>query len=213
MIDIKKLKEEQVRLAKKIIVKDNFTEITKIGGCDQAYMDKKIISVITVLSYPDLKLIEKKYSILDVEPPYIPGYMFYREGPAIIETYNKLENKPDVLMVDGSGILHPRRIGIASHLGLVLDVATIGVIKSLICGELKNDRVYVNGELRGQLILTKASSNPIFVSAGHKISLKTAVKLVKETIRIPYKMPQPIALAHKFANKLKKFQKGKETTE
>src|SRR3989344_2108963 len=177
-IDIKRLKDEQLKLSKKVIVKDVSIEISKIGGCDQTYAKGKVICVITVLSYPDLKLVEKKYTIKDVEIPYLMGYLFYSEGPAIIETYNKLENKPDLLMVDGSGILHPRRIGIASHLGLVLDVATIGVIKSLICGELKNDRVYVNGELRGQLILTKASSNPIFVSAGHKISLKTAVKLV-----------------------------------
>lgn len=208
-IDIKKLREEQVKLAKKLIIKDMPSEINRIGGCDQTYVDNKIICVITVMNYPDLKLIEKKYSIANVEQPYVPGYVFYREGPVILETYNKIENKPDVLMIDGPGIIHPRKIGIASHVGLVLDIPTIGITKSMLCGELKNDKVYVNDEIRGQLVVTKNNSNPIFVSAGHKISLKKSVKIVKETTKAPYKTPEPIALAHKFANKLKKFQKGK----
>ena len=212
-IDIKKLKDEQLKLSKKVIVKDVPIEISKIGGCDQTYAKGKVICVITVLSYPDLKLVEKKYTIKDVEIPYMMGYLFYSEGPAIIETYNKLENKPDLLMVDGSGILHPRRIGIASQLGLVLDTQTIGLTKNMLCGELRNDKVYINDEVRGQLVVTKPGGNPIFVSPGHKITLKKAVKLVKETVKLPYKMPEPLALAHKFANKLKKFQKGKEPSE
>jgi len=209
-IDIKRMREEQVKLAKKLEIREMQAEITKIGGCDRVYMDKKMICAITVMGYPGLKLLEKKYSIVDIEQPYVPGYLFYREGPGIIETYNKLENKPDVLMVDGSGIIHPRKIGLVSHLGLVLDIATVGITRSMMCGELKGDKVYINDEIRGQLVVTKANSNPVFVSPGHKISLKKAVKLVKETTKIPYKMPEPVAMAHKFANKLKKFQKGKE---
>ncbi len=211
-IDIRKLKEEQLKLAKKVIIKDVAFEINKIGGCDQTYMDGKIICVITVLSYPDLKLVEKKYTLKDAELPYMEGYLFYGEGPVIIETYNKLENKPDLLMVDGSGILHPRKIGIASQLGLVLDVPTLGVTKNMLCGELQGDKVLLNDEIRGQLVVTKQGGNPIFVSPGHKMTLKKAVKLVKETVKAPYKMPDPVALAHKFANKLKKFQKGKESS-
>jgi len=212
-IDLKKLRDEQVRLAKKVIIKDLPFEINKIAGCDHAYMENKIICVITVMSYPEKKLLEKKYSIGDVKEPYVPGYLFYREGPIMIETYNKLENKPDILMVNSSGILHPRKIGLASHLGLVLDIPTIGITQNMLCGQLKNDKVYLNDEIRGQLIVTKEKSNPVFVSPGHKISLKKAVRLVKDTTKLPYKMPESIAIAHKYANKLKKFQKEKKPIE
>jgi len=125
----RELKEEQIKLAKKIITTNSFEKITTIGGVDQAYVDDNIISAIAVCDYKNLKVIEKKYAVVEAKIPYKSSYLFYRDGPAIIEAFNKLENKPDVLIVEANGILHPRRIGMASHLGILIDTATIGITK------------------------------------------------------------------------------------
>ncbi len=204
------LKTEQLKLAKKVITTNQFSDIKLVAGTDQTVVNKHIIAVISVLTYPKLEEVEKKYAIIEQQVPYTPGYMFYHEGLAIMEAYNKLEKKPDILMVKGDGILHPRRIGIASHLGLVLDIPTIGILKTLLCGELKNDTAYVGNEARGKLLVTKKTGNPIFVSPGHKCTLETAFEITKKCVVPPHKMPEPIATSHKLIIKLRKFQRDKQ---
>lgn len=203
--EVKRFKEEQLKLAKKVITKDDFDKIELVGGVDQAFIDKRrIISAVVVCDYKTMDIVEKKYAIVEVKVPYIPGYLSYREAPAIVETVNELEQKPDILMVDGHGISHPRRIGLASHVGLLLDIPTIGVAKRLLCGEVKNGKVYVNNEVRGIELKTKEFARPIYISPGHRISLKTAVEIVKKCVRLPHKLPEPLYLAHMYANKIKK---------
>lgn len=204
MIDIKKLKEEQAKLAKKVIIRDITKNIKTIGGVEQAFVENKILSVIVVCDYKDFKVIENKYSVVDAKIPYISGFLFYREGPAIIETFNKLEQKPDVLIVNGNGILHPRRIGMASQLGILLDTATIGVTKRLMLGEVKEKTIYVEKEARGYEFISREHANPIYVSPGHKVSLKTSMEIVKKSIKYPHKLPEPLHLAHKHSNKIRK---------
>ncbi|MBS3102324.1 endonuclease V [Candidatus Woesearchaeota archaeon] len=203
MIDINKIKEEQVKLAKKVIISDAFDKIETIAGVDQAFIGEDVISGIAVCSYKELMSIEKKYAVARAKIPYIPGFLFYREGPAIIEAFSKLENKPDILIVDGNGILHPRRFGMASHIGILLDTATIGVAKSLIGGEVKEGTIYMEKEARGYELRAREHSKPIYVSPGHKISLKTSMEIVKKCIKFPHKLPEPLHLAHRHANKAK----------
>lgn len=216
---IKKLEKEQIKLAKKIITKDSFEKIKTIAGIDQAFLNDKIISAIVVLNYPTLKIVGKAYSKIQTKFPYIPGYLSYREAPAIISAYKKLKIKPDILMIDGNGILHPRRIGLASHVGVLLKKPTIGVAKRLLCGKvrkcsgracsaLKSSKldhyncVYIDNELRGIALLTKKNCRPIYVSPGHLISLKSCVKIIKGCL-LGYKLPEPLRLAHNYANEIK----------
>ena len=209
-MQMNQFKAEQLKLAKRVVTKNQFSEVKLIAGTDQTVVDKYLIAVISVLTYPKLEDVEKKYAIVQQTVPYTPGYTFYQEGPAILEAYQKLEKKPDMLMIKGNGILHPRRIGIASHLGLILDLPTIGIAKAILCGELKNDTVYVGGEPRAKLLVTKKVSNPIFISPGHRIDLATALELAQNCVVLPHKMPEPIASAHKLIIKLRKFQKDKQ---
>lgn len=203
-MNLAKLKEEQLKLAKKVILEDSIkiNKIEKIGGCDQAFFKDKIISVIIIFRYPSLEIIEKKYSIVKEKFPYIPGYLSYREVPSIIKTYKKLKNKADVLLCDFNGILHPRKIGAASHLGVLLGICTIGVAKGLLCGKVKKNYVYLGKEKVGYE-LKRGNFKPIYVSPGNKISLKTSIKIVKRLIK-KNKLPEPLRLAHLYANEMKR---------
>ena len=204
MVYINKLKEEQIKLAKKVITTDNFEKITTVAGADQSYADNKVISAIAVCDYKSLEIIEEKYAIVDAKIPYKSGFLFYRDGPAVIESFNKLENKPDVLIVKGNGILHPRRIGMASQVGILLDTATIGVAKRLMLGKVMERTIYVEKEARGYELITKEHAKPIYLSPGHKISLKSSLEVTKECIKYPHKLPEPLHLAHRYANKIRK---------
>lgn len=203
-MNLSKLKKEQIKLSKKIMLNDSIkiNKIKIIGGCDQAFYKDKIISAIIIFKFPSLEIIEKKYSIIKESFPYIPGYLSYREVPPIIKTYRKLKNKPDILLCDFNGILHPRKIGAASHLGVLLNICTIGVAKSLLCGEVKKSYVYLDKEKVGYE-LKRENFKPIYISPGNKISLESSVKIVKGLIK-ENKLPEPLRLAHLYANEIRK---------
>ncbi len=203
MIDFEALKKEQLKLAKKVSIVDSFRNIKTVAGADQAYADRKVISAIAICDYKSLKLIENKHAVVEAKVPYKSGFLFYKDGPAIIEAFNRLENKPDVLIVEANGILHPRRIGMASHLGILLDTATIGVTKALMLGQMRGNTIYVDKEARGYGLITKEHANPIYISPGHNISLKTSLEVIKKCIRLPHKLPEPLHLAHKHGNKIR----------
>ncbi len=202
---IRDLEKEQLRLAKKVIVKDDFDELKLIGGCDQAFTDNKVISAVVVLDYATLKVVEKKYAVVEAPIQYIPGFLSYRESPAVIEAVSKLNQKPDLLMVDANGILHPRKIGMASHLGILLDMPTIGVAKKLLMGEEKDGKILVDGEPRALAIKTKEHAKPIYVSPGHRVSMRTAAEVVKKCMVEKHKLPEPLHEAHKYSNKVREM--------
>lgn len=209
MIDFNKLKEEQLNLSKKVILKDSFDKLELIGGVDQAYNKDYIISAIVICNYNAMEVKEKVFAVLKIKVPYTPGFLAYREGPAISESYAKLKNKPDIIIFDGNGILHPRRCGLASHMGILLDQVSIGIAKQLLVGKLKGNIVYFDKEARGELVFTREHSKPVYVSPGHKITLKTSIEIVKNCLRFPHKLPEPLHLAHRYANELmEKIAKG-----
>ena len=207
-----KFKQEQLKLAKKIIKKDDFDKIELVAGVDQAFVDNDVISGIVVCDYKTLEPVENKYAIVRASFPYIPGYLSYRESPAAVGAFNKLEKKPDILIVDAHGIAHPRALGMASHIGLLLDIPTIGVAKKLMIGKKVKDKLMLNDKIIAQEVYTKENARPIYVSIGHRISLKTAVEVVKKCLNHPHKLPEPLHLAHRYANKIREKEISQNST-
>jgi len=211
-MDLTKLKEEQARLARRIQSTDDIRKINTIAGCDIAYTGNTIICAIVVMDYDTLKIREEQTTVGKVNFPYIPGFLSYREAPITIETYHKLELDPDVFIVDGNGILHPRRMGLACTIGLSLDKPAIGVAKNLLCGDVNDDTVYLDKDVIGKLLSTKDKAKPIYVSPGHKVSMQTAIAVAKKTLT-EHKLPEPLHQAHKLANKMRRKLKGKDVVE
>lgn len=210
-MSLKRLVKTQEEIRKKIILKDYFPKnIKRIGGVDQAFLNKdRIISAIVVCD-SRMNVLEKKYTITKVKFPYIPGFLSFREGPPIIKTFRALEEQPDLLLVDGNGILHPRGIGIASYVGVLLNIVTIGIAKNLLCGETTEPKkvgehypVIYKGKAIGYAYKSKKNCKPIFISPGNKISLESSSEVVKRFI-VKYKLPVPLQLAHAYANELRR---------
>jgi deoxyribonuclease V len=192
-------------------------EVTRTGGITKPRLIAGVdISVnrwaktgtaaVVVLSYPGLEPVEVKVVTDSLNFPYVPGLLSFREAPLILAACEKLTVTPDLLMVDGQGIAHPRRMGLASHLGLCLDIPTIGCAKSRLCGshdEPGNERssyaeLLGNGEVIGAVVRTRTGVKPVYVSIGHKIDLPTAIHFVLECCR-GYRLPEPTRLAHQAA--------------
>ena len=206
-MDLYELKKEQRKLAPKIILQDGFNKIKTISGVDCAQDKNKLLACVVVCEFPSLKLLEKKTFLLPDPLPYRPGFLAYREMPAIIEAFNRLDIEPDLILVDGSGILHPRKLGMASHLGLALNKPTIGVTKKFFIGQIENGKVYLDKELAGFEIKTKEQAKPLYISPGHLISLGTTLQIIRQTIKPPHKLPEPLHLAHRLAKKeMKKLE-------
>lgn len=216
------LKEEaievQKKIRKKLILKDSFSrKINVIAGVDQAFLGDEVISAMVACDYSTMEIVKRDYTVSRANFPYVPGFLSFREGPPIIKTFNKFGKKPDVLLIDGNGILHPRGIGLASHVGVLIDVPTIGIAKNLLCGRFKEPKrvgdhspiIYENKTV-GHAYKSKKGCKLIFVSPGHKMSLETSLKIIKNCLR-NHKIPEPLFLAHKFANELKiKVEKPKK---
>ena len=202
-MNLQKLRQEQERLASKVLTTDQFEEIQAIGGCDQAFVGDKIISAVVVIDAKTLEILESTFSVQKCVFPYIQGYVSYREAPAVVEAFNKLSKKPDILLCDADGILHPRRLGLASHLGIALDVPTIGVAKTLVIGENSGGKIIVDKEIRAIEFVSREHVRPLYISPGHKVSLNTAVSIVRNCMKYPHKMPEPLHLAYRYATKLR----------
>jgi deoxyribonuclease V len=213
----------QRELQKRVITQNGFREINTIAGVDLAQIQggEQLICGILVYSFPELIEIERCSAIVRVVFPYIPGLLAFREGPAIIGTVKQLKTKPDMLMVDGQGIAHPRGCGIASHVGVILDMPSIGVAKKRLYGnfdepgEMRGDWAELSshtGELIGAVLRTKNNTRPVFVSIGHKIDLKTSIRV---TLRCAngFRIPGPTRKADMFVAELKrKMQDGMTKT-
>jgi deoxyribonuclease V len=158
---------------------------------------------VVVMNYPALQLVEVKIINEKLVFPYIPGLLSFRESPLVLAACEKLDTTPDLFLVDGQGLAHPRRFGLASHLGLLLDTPTIGCAKSRLCGSHEvpanepgsfTDLVD-NGEVIGSVLRTKADTNPLYVSIGHKVDLESAIHWALACCR-GYRIPEPLRLAH-----------------
>ena len=164
------------------------------------------IAAVVAVSVPDLSVVEKVTAAVPVEFPYIPGLLSFRELPALLEALSRLRARPDVVLVDGHGRSHPRRFGLACHLGLELDVATVGCAKSRLVGNFENpgtragsiSYLELDDERMGIVLRSKERCRPLFVSVGHRIGLDAALQVVKENLD-GYKIPLALRLAHTMA--------------
>lgn len=200
---LKNLRKKQIKLSKKVILMDEFTKLETVAGIDVSYPKSEFeeaIGACVIMDYKTKDVIEEETISAKTEFPYISTYLTYRELPIIRKLVKKLKTKPTVFMFDGNGILHPYSIGLASHAGIVLDVPSIGVAKSLLYGEIINGEVFIDGKLRGYISFSsKKVKKPIYVSPGYKVSFKTSLKIVKHFCL--YKIPEPLRRAHILASK------------
>ncbi len=158
---------------------------------------------VVVLSYAGLEVKEVEVAEQRISFPYVPGLLSFREAPAILNVCERLKTDPDLVLVDGQGIAHPRRFGLACHLGVLLDTATVGCAKSVLCGtygKLEEGagsfaEMADNGEVIGAAVRTRAGVKPVYVSIGHKVDLLTAVSWTLGCCR-GYRLPEPTRLAH-----------------
>jgi deoxyribonuclease V len=176
---------------------------------DVAYLEGTSVGAVAVLDLSTLSQVEVQVAHVKTCFPYIPTLLSFREIPPTYSAIKKLHNKPDVFLVDGQGFAHPYGLGFASYLGLILDKPTIGVAKSLLCGKVEQNVEYgwaplnYKGEVIGAEVVTKQVTKPVYVSVGHRVSLKRATEIVLECTG-KYRLPEPIRRAHIIANEEKR---------
>lgn len=183
-----------------------------IAGADISFnkYSETVYAGIVVLSFPELEILEETGIVTTAKFPYVPGLLSFRESPALLEVWDKLTIKPDVLVMDGQGTAHPRRMGIACHIGLWLDVPTLGCAKSLLCGRFdepgekkgSTSPLMHYGELIGNVVRTKDKTQPVYVSPGNHITLEESVELMLACSN-KYRIPEPTRRAHLFVNTLR----------
>jgi len=206
---VEKAHATQLSLSKHVIRKDMLPKtIHYVAGVDTAYCADVSIGAAMVLDYKSLSVVESKKARVKTRFPYIPTLLSFREIPPTLGAIKKLKTQPDVFLVDGQGIAHPYRLGFASHLGLILNKPTIGVAKSLLCGKVGNFNqegwapIIDKDEVIGAAV-ARRHEEPIYVSIGHMVSLKRAIRIVKHCTRL-YRIPEPIRAAHVIANEERK---------
>jgi deoxyribonuclease V len=203
----------QKALAGSVRCVDDLGPVRTIAGVDVSMNRFSPVgfAAIVVLSVPDMRVLEVAGAKATIPMPYIPGLLSFREIPLVLEAWERLTTKPDLLMVDGQGIAHPRGLGVAAHLGVTLDVPAIGCAKSILVGRhapLAPERgsrepLVYKGETVGWAVRTKNKVNPVFVSCGHRVSQETAVRWVLECAR-GYRLPEPTRQAHLASNALRR---------
>ena len=200
----------QQKLASRLLLEQDVRNPTRIAGADFSYHKQKrlIGAVVVVLSFPELEIIDVATDVREVRIPYIPGYLNFREGPSFLRTFLKLKCKPDITLVDGNGIAHPRKMGLASYVGVVLDIPTIGCAKSPFFAfdppseekgaySMYKDR---KKEMVGFCLRTRTSVKPVFVSPGHKVDFVFSREIILACSK--FRIPEPIRIAHHMAKEL-----------
>ena len=207
---------EAIELQRRLAGRVKFTAIRNkaklIAGLDCAFSKdgKKIIAAAVVLRPPELEIVEVKTAVRQVTFPYIPGLLSFREAPVCIAAAKKLNSRPDIFIIDGQGIAHPRRLGLAAHLGLFFNKPTIGCAKSRLTGTFRDPplekgsyaQLSDRGEIIGAVVRTRTNVKPVFISVGNRCTLKDAIKTTLNCA-IKYRLPEPTRLADKLVNKLK----------
>jgi deoxyribonuclease V len=198
---LKKLQNEQKTIKKQVKIKDDIRKpIHTIGGIDVAYPKSEFenaCAAYVAVDYITLEITETRLAYATTKFPYIPGYLTYREYPVIKEVLKKIKTIPSVLFIDGNGLLHPRKCGIACHIGVKHNLPTIGIAKRKLVGENQNDHIMIDDEIVASTLISGRARTPIYISPGNRISVDTSFKITKKLSR--YKNPEPLRLAHRFA--------------
>lgn len=196
-------------LATRVIEQDGLAKIRFVAGVDVGFEGEgnaTARAAVVVLRFPDLVPVDYAIARLPVTFPYIPGLLAFREIPVVLRALEKLRTTPDVIIVDGQGRAHPRRLGIASHLGVLIDHVTIGCAKSILCGKAVEPKNQIgawsplidHGEIIGAALRTRVGTTPVYVSVGHRISLERAIEIVLKCGK-GYRLPETTRYAHRVA--------------
>lgn len=203
----------QTRLAPQVVREGAPVDVRTVAAADVAFVDRPAgrrpslaRAAVVLMAYPDLSLLEQHVIERPITFPYVPGLLSFREIPALADAFALLERSPDLLLVDGQGYAHPRRFGIASHLGVLLDLPTIGCAKSRLCGEHpapaqkrgSSAELRHEGETVGLVLRTRDGVAPVYVSVGHRIGLPEAAEWLLRLTR-GYRLPEPIRLADRLS--------------
>jgi len=209
-VELQKSLRERVRLAPLA------RPVKTIAGADISFnkFSETIYAGIVVLSLPELEVVEEAGVVSRTRFPYVPGLLSFRESPAVLEVWEKLKTEPDAVMFDGQGIAHPRRVGIASHVGLLIERPTLGCAKSVLVGKYEEPQaergvwteLVDKGEVVGAALRTKTKVQPIFVSPGHLIDLQGAITLTLQCDG-GYRQPEPTRRAHHLVNALRRGER------
>jgi deoxyribonuclease V len=181
-----------------------------VAGADAAFDGYMVYAAVCLYHYPEMSLMEQAAATLRSDFPYFPGYLLFLEGPAIIRAVNRLKTAPDIILVDGQGIAHPRGIGSASHLGLLLGKPTIGCAKTRLVGEYRApgrqkgnwSELRYEEKLVGAVLRTRDDVKPLFVSPGHNIDVKSAVTITLGCVRT-FRIPEPLRCADLLSRRMK----------
>ncbi|HBR22265.1 MAG TPA: endonuclease V [Nitrospiraceae bacterium] len=214
--NIKDAKAVQEELRHKVKITPLRMQPKYIAAADAAFTDNKIIGAVCIYKYQGLECLHHEIVVRKITFPYVPSYLTFREGPAIMEAIKKLKIMPDVIIFDGQGIAHPKGLGIASHIGVLLDIPTIGCAKSRLIGTFKEpskrkgqwSRLMHNGKTIGAVLRTRDNVRPVFVSPGHKIDLGTSVDIIVHCTG-NYRIPLPQRCADMFTKRAKQKILGK----
>jgi deoxyribonuclease V len=198
----------QRRLASRVVREGSLGDVQHVAGADISVNTAERMGkgAVVVLAYPDLRPVEQSVAEVPLTFPYVPGLLSFRETPVLMEAFARLSVRPDLLLADAQGLAHPRRLGLACHLGLLYDIPTIGCAKSRLCGE--HDEVGTErgsrtdlrdgAEVIGAVVRTRDDVKPLYISIGHRIGLEEAVEWVLRCCR-GYRLPEPTRLAHQAA--------------
>ncbi|XBS70002.1 deoxyribonuclease V [Acerihabitans sp. KWT182] len=221
MVDIAELRARQIATAGEVIRQDayDFAIPSVIAGADVGFEQEGTVTraAIALLRFPSLELIEYQMARIATTMPYIPGFLSFREYPALLAAWQLLSQQPDLVFVDGHGISHPRRLGVASHFGLLIDKPTIGVAKRRLCGRyepLSDDLdaktpLVDKGEQVAWVWRSKLRCNPLFISTGHRVGLDSALYWVRRCMR-GYRLPEPTRWADSVASNRMAFQRWQQ---
>jgi deoxyribonuclease V len=207
----------QEGLRGQVVERDAFGEIRRVAGADVSYDrgSPELFAAVVVLDAETLELVEASGVRATARFPYVPGYLSFRELPAVLEAFGRLRALPDLVLCDGQGRAHPRRFGLACHLGVLLDLPSIGCAKSRLVGTHREPgarrgshvRLLDEGEVIGEVVRTREAVKPIYVSIGHRVSLATARKLALRFAR-KHRVPEPVRAAHAEVNRLRAEARG-----
>jgi deoxyribonuclease V len=205
----------QEELTKKLVIADDPGDPALIAGVDVAFSRERdlLYAAIVVLDANTLQPVEVASASQQPVFPYVPGLLSFREGPVVLQAWEALKSEPDLLMFDGQGIAHPRGLGLASHMGILLDRPSIGCAKSRLVGEFKEPKqkrgamrtLSLNRKKVGVVLRTKDNTKPLFVSPGHRVTIETAARRVLDASR-GYRLPEPTRIAHIEAGRAKRVR-------
>lgn len=204
----------QQELKGKLILHDGdfLGQITTIAGADISYSKQSDVffAAVVLMKYPAMEIMEEAFHIDKAPFPYIPGLLSFREGPAVLKSFECLRHVPDVVIFDGQGIAHPRGIGLASHMGLFLDIPAIGCAKKRLVGRYDEvgqeagnyTDLILDDQVVGAALRTKKKVKPVFISPGHKIGMRRAIEVALSCCR-GYRLPEPVRRAHLAVNRIR----------